>query len=70
MHISVNDAVKIYARACKARYGRMARKVVLATAQSLRTRGDQEGVRVWEQVANELDHPEAQDVRHPELLEP
>lgn len=55
MHVTPSEAAKIYAKACKAWYGPRARRVVLNRIQEMRTRGDQSGVKAWEQVAAELD---------------
>jgi hypothetical protein len=55
MHVTPSEAAKIYAKACKAWYGPRARRVVLSRIQEMRTRGDQSGVKAWEQVAAELD---------------
>jgi hypothetical protein len=55
MDITPREAAKIYAKMCRARYGPRARRVVLKTIQEMRTRGDQSGVKAWEQVAAELD---------------
>jgi hypothetical protein len=52
--IDLNDAIKMYAKACRAWYGGRARNVVLGRAHELRARGDWEGVKVWEQLAAEL----------------
>src|SRR5262249_55313931 len=57
MHIDLNEAITIYAKACKSRFGRRARKKVLETAQTLRASGDVEGAIVWERVAGELEQP-------------
>jgi hypothetical protein len=62
MLVTPSEAAKIYAKACKAWYGPRARRVVLNKVQEMRTRGDQSGIRAWEQVAAELDaenHPAA-----------
>jgi hypothetical protein len=55
MHVTPSEAAKIYAKACKAWYGPRARRVVLNRIQEMRTRGDQSGVKAWEQVAAELE---------------
>jgi len=55
MYVTPSEAAKIYAKACKAWYGPRARRVVLKTIQEMRTRGDQSGIKAWEQVAAELD---------------
>jgi hypothetical protein len=58
VQIDLDDAIKIYAKACKAWYGSGAREVALRRVQELRVRGDAEGVRVWEQLAAELSVPD------------
>jgi hypothetical protein len=55
MYVTPSEAAKIYAKACKAWYGPRARRVVLNRIQEMRTRGDQSGVKAWEQVAAELE---------------
>jgi hypothetical protein len=60
MEITPREAAKIYAKMCWARYGPRARRVVLKTIQEMRTRGDQSGVKAWEQVAAELDSTKSQ----------
>jgi hypothetical protein len=59
VQINLDDAIKMYAKACKARYGSGARKMALRRVQELRVTGDAEGVRVWEQLAAELAAPGA-----------
>ena len=54
MQNELADAIKMYAKACRAWYGSGARKVALRRVQELRVKGDLEGVRVWEQLATEL----------------
>jgi hypothetical protein len=67
MHIDLNEAITIYAKACKSRFGRRARKKVLETAQTLRAQGDADGASVWERVAGELDRPSSHP-KHPAEL--
>ena len=55
MHIGLDAAVEIYAKACRSWYGGRAKKVVLDRANELYRAGDLEGCRVWQQVAAELD---------------
>jgi len=55
MYVTPSEAAKIYAKACKAWYGPRARRVVLNRIQEMRIRGDQSGVKAWEQVAAELE---------------
>ena len=54
MRIDLNDAIKMYAKACHTWYGVRAPQVALGRAQELRAQGDWEGVKVWEQLAAEL----------------
>ena len=49
------DAIEIYARFCRARYGAAAEETVRARAKDLEKRGDLEGVRVWNEVAVEIE---------------
>jgi hypothetical protein len=59
VQIELPDAIKMYAKACRAWYGSGARKVALRRVQELRVKGDLEGVKVWEQLATELTVPDA-----------
>jgi hypothetical protein len=59
VQIELTDAIKMYAKACRAWYGSGARKVALRRVHELRVKGDLEGVRVWEQLAAELTVPDA-----------
>jgi hypothetical protein len=54
MWIDLADAIKIYARMCRARFGRAGPRIILARAEELRRRGDLEGADVFKQVAREL----------------
>jgi hypothetical protein len=58
VQIDLEDAIKMYARACHAWYGDGARKVALRRVQELRVNGDLEGVRVWKRLADELAAPD------------
>jgi len=53
MHIGLDEAISIYAQACRAWYGNKAYAVALETAEQLRKRGDQTGATVWRRVAQE-----------------
>jgi hypothetical protein len=55
MNIGIDDAVSMYARACRAWYGSRAAKVARAEIQKLRKRGDWSGVVVWTKLAKELE---------------
>jgi hypothetical protein len=54
MQIDLNEAVKIYAKMCRARYGRAAAKVVREQRARLRAKGDLQGVKVWERLDAEI----------------
>ncbi len=56
MRVELNEAIKIYAKACRSWYGARARNVALERARQLRTRGDTEGFAVWQKLAGELEH--------------
>ena len=62
MNIGIDDAVSMYARACRAWYGARASKVARAEIQRLRKRGDWSGVEVWTKLARELERPSAADL--------
>jgi hypothetical protein len=55
MHIGLDAAVEIYAKACRSWYGSRAKDVVLERSQELLTAGDREGWEVWRRVASEID---------------
>ncbi|HLN08732.1 MAG TPA: hypothetical protein VK281_07225 [Xanthobacteraceae bacterium] len=63
MHIDLDDAIKIYAKASRVRYGRKARKRFMETAKVLRAQGDLDGAAVWELVANEVDRGDVRVAR-------
>jgi hypothetical protein len=54
MHVSRSDAAVIYARACRAWYGKRALKVVTDQIRRLKRRGDADGVAIWTNVADRL----------------
>ena len=56
MRIEPDQAIRIYAKACRSWYGGRARNVALKKARELRARGDDEGFAVWQQLAVELKH--------------
>ncbi len=70
MHIGIDDAVSMYARACRAWYGPRAAKVARAEIQKLRKRGDWSGVDVWTKLAKQLEQPIAPDLTFLERLPP
>ena len=61
MYIGTKDAVEIYAKACRARYGALARRLVTEQAQALLTKGDRSGAEIWRQVAVEIEKSEERD---------
>jgi hypothetical protein len=54
MYVSDEDAAVIYARACRAWYGKRAAGVVKKRIEELRRAGDIKGVVAWSQVADKL----------------
>ena len=55
MWITQDEAVVIFARYCRARFGKSASRRVRAKAKSLEKRGDLHGHQVWNKVADELE---------------
>ena len=51
MNVSYDEAMIIYARACRAWYGRRALRVVTQKLDELRVQGDADGVAAWTRVA-------------------
>jgi len=51
MYITLDDAIIMYARACRTWYGKRAAMVILRSAAQCRQRGDLEGETVWRRVA-------------------
>ena len=54
MYASLDDATAIYARACRAWYGKRAPRVVKKRIEELKRAGDAKGVEAWTQVADKL----------------
>jgi hypothetical protein len=54
MDVTEQEAASMYARACRAWYGRRAPRVVKDTIKQLRAKNDEAGVRMWSLVAEEL----------------
>ena len=67
MNVSYDDAMIIYARACRAWYGRRALRVVTRKLDELRRRGDAEGVAAWAKVAAVLSQAKSGDANRPEM---
>jgi hypothetical protein len=55
MWITQDEAVVMFARYCRARFGKPACEQVRAKAHALKMRGDMEGHDVWNKVADEID---------------
>ena len=55
MWIERPEAVKMYARFCKKRYGRAASTVVREKAIELKLKGDLRGHEIWNEVACEIE---------------
>jgi hypothetical protein len=54
MHVTQQQAASMYARACRAWYGRRAHRVVSDTIKRLRAANDESGVRMWTLVGEQL----------------
>jgi hypothetical protein len=54
MHITEDDAAFMYARACRAWYGSKAKHIVRKRIKELQRARDEAGVRIWNQVADQL----------------
>jgi hypothetical protein len=54
MYASPDDAAAIYARACRAWYGKRAPRIVKKRIEELKRAGDAKGVEAWTEVANKL----------------
>jgi hypothetical protein len=52
--VTERQAASMYARACRAWYGRRAPRVVKETINQLRANNDESGVRIWSLVAETL----------------
>ena len=55
MFVSSEEAVTMYARYCRARFGKAASKQVRKKANTLKMRGDIEGYDIWTKVAEVID---------------
>jgi hypothetical protein len=54
MRVTERQAASMYARACRAWYGRRAGRVVKDTIKQLRNANDEAGVRMWTLIAEAL----------------
>jgi hypothetical protein len=59
MWIDMEEAIKIYARVCRRRYGPAAGTKVRERAHELAVIGDMDGEQVWNDVAGEIDKQQA-----------
>jgi len=55
MWITTDQAIDIYARYCKARFGARATKMTRARVAELRQSGDVEGERIWSEVSRRVE---------------
>jgi hypothetical protein len=55
MWITTDQAIDIYARYCKARFGARAKKLARARVAELRQSGDVEGERIWNEVSRRVE---------------
>ena len=55
MWITTDQAIDIYARYCKARFGARATKLTRARVAELRQSGDVEGERIWNEVSRRVE---------------
>jgi hypothetical protein len=62
MWITTDQAIDIYARYCKARFGARATKLARDRMAELRQSGDLEGERIWEEVSRRVDQQPARQV--------
>jgi hypothetical protein len=64
MDVNIDDAAFMYARACRAWYGKRATRIVRGRASELAKRGDNKGAAVWTKVADHLSRLDRPDRRH------
>ena len=60
MQITQNDAVTMFARYCRARFGKKAVRKIRERAKALQKQGDVEGHDVWNRVADEIEKNKSQ----------
>jgi hypothetical protein len=66
MWITTDQAIDIYARYCKARFGARATKLARARVAELRQSGDVEGERIWNEVTRRVEE-QSRPARTPNL---
>lgn len=64
MWITRNEAVEMYARFLQARHKNVASKLARKTANSLESRGDLDGHRIWNEVADVIDRRDQGSRQH------
>jgi hypothetical protein len=64
MHITPDEAVSMFARYCRARFGKKAVQKVRARAKSLKNRGDGPGYEIWNRVADEIQKNKSERPSH------
>jgi hypothetical protein len=69
MEMSSHDAAVVYARACRAWYGKRAFRVVGEQVRNMKRRGDADGLAMWSKVADRLTELDAVDQRPDEELD-
>jgi hypothetical protein len=62
--VDIDEATAIYARACRAWYGKLAPRVVKDRLRELARRGDTSGVAAWTKVAHHLTRLEGSERRN------
>jgi hypothetical protein len=55
MWITLDEAIEMYARYCSARFGAAATEKVKARARDLEKKGDLDGYRIWNRVADQIE---------------
>jgi len=55
MQITEDEAIVMFARYCRARFGKSAIQRVRAKAKALEQRGDTKGHHIWNRVADEIE---------------
>jgi hypothetical protein len=64
MHVNMDHAAYIYARACRSWYGRRASRIVKKRIGELKKVGDAKGVQAWSLVADKLSYIDRRPAEH------
>ena len=67
MQVTSHEAVVIFARYCRARFGKGASHKARERAQALEKRGDRRGHAVWNEVADEIEKAATSRARTPAI---